>query len=409
MPDLSLTEKRQKIIERQLRHRDTLMSMTLQRLGFLAAIAVPVSLLHILFFLGFEAGSDAEQLWHQGIITAHSVQAVLFSLIGLAAWHYQERPQHWQAGITFWSALSLLVLAGASLTIIDQLVTTAVTPFLVACTVAGAIFLLSPRQALIFYSCAFALFFIGLELTQTDPAVLLSNRVNGLTATGIAAGLSLMLWHHTVTRLDQEQKIAEQQQELRASNHLLEELASRDDLTGLLNRRLFDLMLQQEIAALTRNSKVSALLMLDLDHFKSINDDYGHLCGDKILRELSAQLQQMLRASDLCGRWGGEEFVILLRDTQADKVISIAENIRRCIEERVFLVDGQSHRVTVSIGCTLLDANAPEPLLSAYQQADQALYQAKSQGRNRVMLNTTRPHTAANDDAPAADRQPDAS
>lgn len=404
MPDFSLTEKRQQIIERQARHRYTLLSMTLQRLSFLAAIAVPVSILHILFFLGFEATSDAEQLWHRGIISAHTAQALLFSLIGLAAWRYRNQPQHWQASVTFWSALLLLILAGASLTIIDQLVTTAVTPFLVACTVAGVIFLLSPRQALIFYSGAFALFFVGLELTQTDPAVLLSNRVNGLTATGIAAGLSLMLWQHTVTRKDQEQKIAEQQQELRASNHMLEQLASRDDLTGLLNRRLFDLMVQQELAALARNNKTSALLMLDLDHFKSVNDGYGHLCGDQMLREVSSLLQQMLRASDLCGRWGGEEFVILLRDTQADKVTSIAENIRRSIEERVFILDGQSHRITISVGCTLLDANDPEPLLSAYQQADQALYDAKSQGRNRVALHPAQ-RNAANDNSPASDKE----
>ncbi|ALO45048.1 hypothetical protein PS2015_358 [Pseudohongiella spirulinae] len=363
--------------------------MTLQRLVFLAAIAVPVSMLHILFFFGFEATTTDEQLWHQGIIAAHFTQAVLFSLIGLAARRYQSQPHLWQANATFWSALLLVIISGASITILDQLVTTAVTPFLVACTIAGVIFLLSPRQALSVYSGAFALFFLGLELTQSDPAILLSNRVNGLTATGIAAGLSLMLWHHTVTRKDQEQKIAEQQQALQASNQMLEELASRDDLTGLLNRRLFDLMVQQELAALARDNKTSALLMLDIDHFKSINDSYGHLCGDQILRELSALLQQMLRASDLCGRWGGEEFVILLRDTQANKVPSIAENIRQSIEDRIFVLDGRSHRITVSIGCTLLDPNDPEPMLSAYQHADLALYQAKSQGRNRVVMRKT--------------------
>lgn len=402
MPTTPLATIRQRIRELQARHRSALLSMTLQRLVFLAAVAVPVSMLHILFFLGFEATSNREQLWHFGIIASHTAQVVLFSLIGLAAWRYQNLPDLWQAKATFWSALLLVILAGVSITIIDQLVTTAVTPFLVACTVAGVIFLLSPRQALYFYSAAFALFFVGMALTQSDATVLLSNRVNGLTATGIAAGLSLILWHHTVTRKDQELKIAEQQQELRVSNKMLEELASRDDLTGLLNRRLFDLMVQQELTSLARTNKTSALLMLDLDHFKSINDSYGHLCGDQMLRELSALLQQLLRASDLCGRWGGEEFVILLRDTKADKVRDIAENIRRSIEGQIFILDNRVHRITVSIGCTLLDTTDPQPLLSAYQQADQALYQAKTQGRNRVEFYQSTQQNVEDKNAPAA-------
>lgn len=157
-----------------------------------------------------------------------------------------------------------------------------------------------------------------------------------------------------------------------------------DSLTGCLNRHAADRIIDSEIEKFAEKKVPLALLMADIDHFKRINDNYGHQCGDSVLKNFSEVLRGVLRRSDVLCRWGGEEFLILLRGTITEEAARIAERIRGKVEEFVFPPFAESGLVTVSIGgAGLPPGRGIESLIA---DADAALYQAKNGGRNRVKL-----------------------
>ncbi|MBI2838994.1 MAG: diguanylate cyclase [Acidobacteria bacterium] len=170
-------------------------------------------------------------------------------------------------------------------------------------------------------------------------------------------------------------------------NGRLLELASRDGLTGLLRRSAFEPIFEREILRSRRHDHPLALMMLDLDHFKSINDRFGHRAGDVVLKRVAATLRQSLRATDTIGRFGGEEFVVLLPETDPEGARRLAESLRTSIQDQAFaLPDGTPMLLTVSIGvCALAGAELPQAL-EIEDRADAAMYAAKRAGRNRVML-----------------------
>ncbi len=161
----------------------------------------------------------------------------------------------------------------------------------------------------------------------------------------------------------------------------LEHMASTDELTSMLTRRALFERAQRKLAEAPTHS---ALLLLDLDHFKQVNDRFGHLSGDEVLRQVSRRIHEELRSDDLLGRLGGEEFAILMHCRQADDALELAERLRQAVEQlRVPLDGGDIYRPTVSIGVALPDDH-PATLTQLLSRADQALYQAKAAGRNRV-------------------------
>jgi diguanylate cyclase (GGDEF)-like protein len=162
-------------------------------------------------------------------------------------------------------------------------------------------------------------------------------------------------------------------------------LAMQDELTGLKNRRYIQDTLEQHLALSTRNGRPLALLMIDIDFFKRINDTYGHLSGDKVLRDLSACIQERVRAQDLVGRWGGEEFFVILPDTDVQGAKFLAEQLRRLVERTRFeSVDGRKISLTISLGLNALQTVAGQTVDDVVGVADQAMYRAKQNGRNRV-------------------------
>lgn len=185
-----------------------------------------------------------------------------------------------------------------------------------------------------------------------------------------------------------------QQKRLRQLNHLLEaanerlaRLASTDSLTGLSNRRSFDECLQREWARAGRSERPLALIILDLDFFKQYNDQYGHISGDKCLKEVAKALQEGRRAADVEARIGGEEFALLLPDTEIEGAVSVAETIRAHIEAlQLPHVKSPMGVVTASFGVATATAGRAETTENLMLAADKALYEAKRQGRNRVVL-----------------------
>jgi two-component system, cell cycle response regulator len=164
------------------------------------------------------------------------------------------------------------------------------------------------------------------------------------------------------------------------------ELANTDALTGLLNRRAFMDRMEQETSRSQRDKTSLSMIMTDIDHFKNINDTYGHQAGDLVLRKFAATLSSSLRSYDFIGRYGGEEFVTCLPGADESQARSVAERMRRQIEEmETTLPDAsQSVRITASFGISSFAAESGENFDSLIKRADDALYRAKKEGRNRV-------------------------
>jgi diguanylate cyclase (GGDEF)-like protein len=173
-------------------------------------------------------------------------------------------------------------------------------------------------------------------------------------------------------------------QKRRAAERRLNHVASRDPLTGLPNRRhLFD-QASAQLARAAREKSPLSLLMLDIDHFKRLNDQHGHMLGDQVLIRLARLIEETVRGQDVPARFGGEEFVILLPNTQLEGAMALAEKLRARIETGCHdLLPGEVCAVTVSIGSAQFDASQKN-LQALIKNADQALYRAKSLGRNRV-------------------------
>ena len=165
------------------------------------------------------------------------------------------------------------------------------------------------------------------------------------------------------------------------------ELSSRDPLTGLSNRREFELALASEIDRVARAGEPALVLIIDIDHFKMVNDTHGHPAGDKVLKGVAQALQECIRPMDTLARFGGEEFAMILPNCPPSFGLAVAERVRTKVQGRfVAIAPGQEVQVTVSIG----GAFAPQWVRSSaplwVERADQQLYRAKSEGRNRACL-----------------------
>ncbi len=171
----------------------------------------------------------------------------------------------------------------------------------------------------------------------------------------------------------------------------LERLASYDALTGVLTRRVILNLLDKSLAKVSRSGRPLALMMIDLDHFKHINDNFGHRIGDKVLAEVVGAVEGALRKDTYIGRYGGEEFLVVMPDTSHEQLLEVSERIRRvAAKTRVQHQDGII-QCTISIGALIIDANNVDRLPDPVTQADKALYQAKVQGRNQVVIDSSFP------------------
>jgi len=181
--------------------------------------------------------------------------------------------------------------------------------------------------------------------------------------------------------------LMEAQKELALVNTKLTALSNIDELTGLLNRRFLGVKLNPELSYHFQNNLPFSIILFDLDHFKMINDKFGHLAGDAVLIQIAKLVNELVRETDLVIRYGGEEFIILLPETEANQAIRIAEKLRKAISKFYFSHPDLPHslQVTASFGIANLTRNSLDAS-TLIKQADIALYQAKTQGRNQVCL-----------------------
>jgi diguanylate cyclase (GGDEF)-like protein len=249
---------------------------------------------------------------------------------------------------------------------------------LLASTMVFAAFVLPPRRMLLTCLATLALLcLVGLLMPRLDeryaPEVELVHWVLAAASFPVLAavvGLSRQQW------LAQRRQLAEALERIQV-------LATRDELTGLVNRRHLQELLQAEELRSRRSGRTLCLAMLDLDHFKEVNDRYGHAGGDEVLRAFARIAARSARRSDLFGRWGGEEFVWVLPETVRSDAECALQRLRQQLAVSEVMQQDRELRVTVSCGLTTLQPD--EPWTAAIARADEALYAANPRGRDRVV------------------------
>lgn len=234
---------------------------------------------------------------------------------------------------------------------------------------------------LVVYSIPFLTYLYGLIRFQHNNELLISNSINGFIFFLAVILISTTIYNHHYEEIAKSILLEE-------ANSKLNYLSNHDPLTELLNRRSFGTQVTEKLKKNTKTEGLAALILIDVDHYKHINDQFGHPIGDIVLKEISIILREHINANDLATRWGGEEFLIFLSQTSIKEACSLAENIRLSIQNKEILVDKFKIQVTASLGVSLLKDNFESSFDTSYKAADTALYKAKNQGRNQVVIAT---------------------
>ncbi len=221
---------------------------------------------------------------------------------------------------------------------------------------------------------------------RNDEYFLIDNQsTNGVFVNGdrinmhrLEDGDKLQIGSNTILKFSFQDEVEENYQ------RKLIDAATKDALTGTFNKRYFVDHLKTEFAFSYRHGTQLSLLLFDIDHFKKLNDGWGHLAGDMVLKNLAGVVHKQLRTEDIFARYGGEEFGLILRETDSERAFLIAERVRRALESHEFIYEGERLPVTISVGvATLKDKNFKSPK-DLVRTADQFLYKAKEGGRNRT-------------------------
>lgn len=355
-----------------------------RRVALMGPLLVVVHLAHVGVF-AFRLGEEPVAGWASGIFTAHLVMAVVAAGLSAGCVRLLRRERPWafraRSALAIGAAW-LYLLFSACIAGVDQAVTSSVTPFVVGSLAVALALPLPASVGAIGHAAALVVFAAMMARAQPDPEIRLSNQVNGLTLSVFAFAMSRVVEGARVREFATRRLIERQQAALEKANEELRRLATQDALTGLANRRHLLARTEQLRAVAARHRRALSVVAFDVDHFKQVNDTYGHAVGDDVLREVAQALRDTLRVTDIAGRMGGEEFVVVLPETPFDGAFEVAERVRQRVE-RIRLESRPELRVTVSAGVADLDTRAPNAIDEGFARADTALYEAKNGGRNR--------------------------
>jgi len=344
-----------------------------------AAMAVYALVLMLTFFIGIQDPVRLVSVLHFYLVilacAAASLTASLWS---------KRHPTAIAFGY-FVQFLSLLMIAAFGLYSILRsylVFSSPIAPYIISSLILSMVFLLRPGLSLLLFTSMYVSFVFVMQ--AYTEAVRLSNLINGFTITAVCFFLSVTMWKYNRTNLLQKRQISEHQESLEQANKHLAQMAYYDTLTGLPNRRFFCDIIKKETALMLRKRHESFLVMLDIDHFKCVNDQYGHTIGDRLLIEAGSVLSANIRKCDTLCRLGGEEFILLLPQTAKDRAMAIAEKLRKRLALHTFTFGNITLSVTVSIGVARLVDDPSATVTKQYANVDRALYKAKQAGRNCI-------------------------
>lgn len=297
------------------------------------------------------------------------LHVVLGLIYGLSAYFIWRYPQLYRYGFSIKTALFIVSFSLAYLALFEG---TQVMAFLI--NFVAALTLYSNRHLIIYLALSSTLYLHWLYAFSNGNIVL--DHAVFVASLVMAVMLNLQQRLTLTTQIKTKLTLELTQAELIRINHT-------DDLTQVSNRRFFMQEAERLMALAERNFAETAFIVLDIDHFKDVNDSYGHIVGDAVLVEVAERVTQVIRKEDVFARLGGEEFALMIPFTSDQDVLTVAEKVRHTIASSVFNVAGQRIPVTVSLGVSL--GSSEENLVLLLEQADQALYRAKSLGRNQVV------------------------
>lgn len=266
--------------------------------------------------------------------------------------------------------LIILLVFGCALSVLPQNELVSINPYIIAVFGIAAFIYLTPLTSFILYFTIYLFFFGVIPYYQPDPYTVEILRINAFIMNLCAWIFSRMVFRIRLLSLIYKK-------EIETKNTILADLSVRDSMTSLYNHENLFLKLKEEIERAKRIDYPLSIIMMDIDDFKDINDRFGHQCGDDVIIRVAGILSQACRGTDIIGRYGGDEFVIILPDTASDEVLFLAERLR----SKIALTDfREGIHITVSGGISELKEESAEELI---KKADLQLYKAKANGRNQ--------------------------
>ena len=361
---------------------------TLRRFRAMLPLIVPLHLGLAVWFAAYEApaGRPLLQVWATDQWFLHMAMFGVVLAAGACAHLLLSRDKQCPVlGIVMQAAVVCVYFVYAMLAALaDIRIGTGLSVFAMVMVGIAAMSLMGPIfSALVFVAGAgfFALLILSADL---EPWLLSSLYLQIFCSMLISMALSVLVWMQFTSNTILNRALNLTNQELQHKQQELEFLAGHDTLTGLYNRREFLRRTEVELARVTRVPASVALLMLDLDHFKRINDEHGHPVGDEVLRQVAGVLNAAVRVTDIVGRMGGEEFIVLLPNTTPAGAQLAAQKLLEAFRAQPIVAAGMQLPLTVSVGATALPPHQRATVNALYLAADQALYLAKENGRNRI-------------------------
>lgn len=378
-PSYNLTEEQ----KHNIMHDINVTNIT--RMKLILIIFIIVEILFILFNdIPNITNSSSNVVWNDSRFFIVHILLLFVSIIGFVLIKFltkykKRKPENIYKLLI--STLTIVILSlVAVLNGLDQVIHQNISSVFIAnlFIFSGAILLGFPLNLGI-YSIPFLAYLSGLIVFQHNANLLISNSINGLIFFLAAVLISTVIYNYHYEAISKNIVLEE-------TNLKLKYMSNHDALTGLLNRRSFRTQVGKKMRVISETNKSAYLILIDIDHFKHVNDKFGHPVGDIVLKEVSNILMEHIKTNDLAARWGGEEFLIFLFEISIDEAYALADSIRLAIQNKVILADNFQIRITASFGISLLKNNSSNSFDTSYKAADDALYQAKNQSRNKIII-----------------------
>lgn len=278
------------------------------------------------------------------------------------------------------AAFLILFISGiAYINALDQATTSSITIYISFIIIISIVTVMELKYAIITFLIPHLLFIVGMFLYQEDSALRLFNIINGSTFMLTSIVISFIIYNNFF-QLTKNRILLEE------ANNRLEHLSNTDSLTKIYNRRFGLKRLSEEISRSNRTNHDLAVMLVDIDDFKNINDTFGHVAGDYTLSSFTRVIESQLRKEDVFMRYGGEEFLVILPETNQDGAMVVAEKIRNMIASSIFSYQDKEYQITVSIGIAMYPKKRVDEVNTLIDIADKNLYTSKRNGKNQTTI-----------------------